>query len=259
MSAAVLTAREGAGLWATLNRPEALNSISPQTLDGLHEALDLAENDSGVRVLILAAAGPAFCAGADLTQVRAVGETGGLDAFLADFGALLGRIEASPLPVVAAVQGLAIAGGLELALACDFVVAARSAAFGDGHANYGLLPGGGGSVRLPSRVGAGTARRMMFTGAVIPATDLAHTDLVGELTDDDQLVPRVCGLIDAIAAKSPLGIGEMKRLVADGLRLPAAQALAGELAAVSAHACSDDFAEGLAAFGEKRAPRFTGR
>ncbi|WP_354697769.1 Crotonyl-CoA hydratase [Paraconexibacter sp. AEG42_29] len=255
MSAAVAVTRQGPSLWATLDRPQALNAITPDTVRGLHAALDAAEGDDGIRVLVIAASGTAFCAGADLTQVG----NGGLSSFLADVGALLTRIEASPVPVIAAVHGLAIAGGLEIALACDFVIAARSAAFGDGHANYGLLPGGGGSVRLPLRVGPGTARRMMYTAAVIPAAELAHTDLVSELVDDEDLDSRVHALVAEIAAKSPLGIARMKRLVADGLRLPAAEALNAELAAVAEHATSADFAEGLAAFGAKRVPQFTGR
>jgi enoyl-CoA hydratase/carnithine racemase len=263
---AVRVDRRGAALWATLDRPRSLNGITPDTVTGLHAALDRAESDPTVRAVVLAAAGRVFCAGADLSHVGgtrrvevADAAPDGLREFLEAVGGLLDRIEAFGKPVVAAVQGLAVAGGLELVLACDIVVAARSAAFGDAHANYGLLPGGGASVRLPRRVGPSTARQLMFTGATVPAADLAHTDLVTHLVDDADLAATVDELVDSIAAKSPLGIARMKELLLAGVALPAEEALRREIDAAAEHAHSADFAEGLAAFADRRRPVFTGR
>jgi len=251
-----------AALWATLDRPRSLNAITVDTVTGLHAALDRAECDPEVRAVVIAAAGRVFCAGADLTHLRQTrhdpaSDVDDLPGFLAAVGGLLNRIEAFGKPVIAAVQGLAVAGGLELVLACDIVIAARSAAFGDAHANYGLLPGGGASVRLPARVGPSTARKLMFTGATVPAADLAHTDLVNELVEDTDLVPAVDRLVGTIATKSPLGIARMKQLLRAGTTLPAEEALRRELDAVAEHAHSADFAEGLAAFTDKRPPMFT--
>ncbi len=249
--------QHGPALWARLDRPEAANALDPATVADLLRAVERAEERADVRVLVVAAAGRFFCAGADLAHVHGAG--GGLQGFLEDVGRLLQRLERSPVPVVAAVQGPAIAGGLELVLACDLVVAGQSATFGDGHANFGLLPGGGGSVRLPARVGPATARHLMFTGRALPAAELAHTDLVTRLVADDALEAEVQALAEEIATKSPLGMARMKALVSDGQGLTAAQALRHELDVVAEHATSDDFAEGLAAFAEKRVPEFTGR
>src|SRR5262249_34836455 len=161
----------------------------PELLDALDAGLDAAEADDGVRVVVLAAAGRAFCAGADLKFVRGLlddPDTAGQRqaAVLERVGATLNRVEAVAKPVVAAVAGLTLAGGLELVLCADVVVATPDAAFGDAHANYGLLPGGGATVRLPGRVGPSLARLMMFTGEPVPAADLAHTDLVTVLAHD---------------------------------------------------------------------------
>lgn len=256
--------RRGAALWVTLDRPESLNAITPAMAQGLHAALDSAEDDSDVRAVVIAAAGRVFCAGADLGHVQQVGVAPDRDGaellkLLNSVGQAFTRIEACAKPVIAAVHGLAVAGGLEMVLACDIVVAARSAAFGDAHANYGILPGGGGSARLPRRVGLATAKYLMFTGKSMSAAELADTDLVTLLVEDAELVEAVDGIVDSIAAKSPLGLSRMKRLVADGMCLLLDQALANEIAVVAEHTHSDDFTEGLTAFIEKRRPTFTGR
>jgi enoyl-CoA hydratase/carnithine racemase len=255
--------QHGPALWARLNRPQAGNAIDPATIADLLGALERAERQADVRVLVIAASGKFFCTGADLSHVRTASSEAtrgdAIQSFLADVSQLLDRFEHSAVPVVAAVQGPAVAGGLELALACDLVFAGHAAAFGDGHANYGLLPGGGGSVRLPMRVGPATARYLMFTGRTLPAAELVHTDLITRLVSDTDLDAEVQALAEEIATKSPLGVARMKSLVADGQELSAAEAIRHELAVVADHATSADFAEGLKAFAEKRVPEFTGR
>ncbi|MTD55472.1 enoyl-CoA hydratase/isomerase family protein [Amycolatopsis pithecellobii] len=260
---AVLIERRGSALWLRLNRPEALNGISPEILAGLDAGLDRAATEPGIRAVVLAAVGEVFCAGADLKYVKAITapapgtRTSGHQQFLQAAGEVLSRIEGFELPVIAAVQGLAVAGGLELVLCADLVVAAESARFGDAHANYGLLPGGGGSIRLPRRVGPARAKYLLFTGESLPARDFLGTDLVNEVVPGDRLDETVHELVEKIARKSVYGLRRMKELVADGLDAPLAEGLRMELQHSAAHEESADFAEGLTAFFEKRRPAFS--
>jgi enoyl-CoA hydratase/carnithine racemase len=264
----VLVERRGPALWLTLNRPKALNGLVPSLLDALDAGLDTAEADDEIHAVVIAAQGRLFCAGADLKHVQHLfadpataseRQTG----FLHRVGRTLDRVEAFPKPVIAAVHGLALAGGLELVLCADVVVASRSAGFGDAHANYGLIPGGGGSLRLPRRVGLSTAKLMMFTGEPVPAAELAHTDLVTRLVEDSPdgsaLAAEVDRITASIAAKSPLGLARMKQLANDAIESPAPAALRREIEVSALHVHSSDFREGLDAFNSKRTPKFTGR
>jgi|SRR5581483_4796077 len=264
----VLTERRGPALWLRLNRPRALNGLAPSVLDALDAGLDTAAADDGVHAVVLAAQGRLFCAGADLKYIQGLfadPETAPerQTAFLRRVGRTLDRIESFDKPVIAAVHGPALAGGLELVLCADIVVATRGAAFGDAHANFGLLPGGGGSLRLPRRVGLSTAKLMMFSGEALPAAELAHTDLVTKLVEDSpehaELVAEVDRITASIAAKSPLGLTRMKHLANDAIDSPAPAALRREIEVSALHVHSADFREGLEAFNSKRTPEFTGR
>ncbi|MGF6888592.1 enoyl-CoA hydratase [Nocardia sp. GAS34] len=255
MSGEIVTECRGVALWLVLNRPQALNSLTAGLLDELDAGVTAAEQDSNIRVVVLAARGSAFCAGADLTEFP---DPQSAQGFLRRVGEVFDRIESLAKPVIATVAGIAVGGGLELVLCADLVVAARSARFGDGHANYGLLPGAGGSVRLPRRIGIAKAKHLMFTGNLMPAQSFTGTDLVTVLADDDRLITETDALVDSIAAKSPLGIAAMKQLVADGMRSSIPDALRREQDRCAEHARSHDFSEGLRAFTEKRPPVFTG-
>lgn len=246
----------------TLNRPEALNSISPAMIDDLNAALDTIENRRQLCALSISGNGRAFCAGADLKAAKE--RMGGADAatvnsqFLDALRRLLLRIEAFPTPVIAAVNGLALAGGLELVMACDLVIAVENAKFGDAHANYGLVPGGGNSVRLPRKIGPTRAKQLIFTGAFMPARQMLDWGLVNLVAPDHGLTQAIAELVASLADKSPIGLRRMKRMVDDGLEQSRDAALRYELALNAQHAASYDRVEGLAAFAEKRKPQFKG-
>lgn len=231
MSDALLVERRAKSLWLTLNRAPELNSLNTDVLDGLSAALRDAEADRDVAALVLTGVGRAFCAGADLKFVQALPATEreiATAAFLARATATVTALAHYPKPVIAAVNGIATAGGLELLLACDIVIAARTARLGDGHANYGLLPGAGGSVRLPRRIGLARAKYLFFTGELVPAETLVPAGLVNEVVDPEALVGRVDALVSSIAGKSPLGLARMKELAHAGLEMSEAAALAFE-------------------------------
>ena len=255
----VVAERRNQSMWIRLNRPEAMNSLTPQVLDGLEAALDAAQREPDVVSVVLTGTGRAFCAGADLKHVRAEAAERGTGDFLEGVLRTMDRLDAFPKPVIAALNGLTLAGGLELVLCCDLVVAARSAKIGDAHANYGLLPGGGSSVRLPRVIGANRAKYLLFTGSFASAEEMHIAGLVNQVVEDEQLEEAAQALADQLATKSPLGLRYMKALVDDALEQPVATALRLELLAAKAYGHSTDFREGLAAFEEKRTPRFTGR
>jgi len=261
----LLVEREAAVCRLVLNRPEALNAITADMLGHLEAALADIEQDAALRVVVLTGAGRGFCAGADLKDLGS--RTHGLDdsaaseanaEFSARLGRFLARLEALPKPVLAAVNGVAVAGGLELLLCCDLVLAAESARIGDAHSNYGLLPGGGSTARLPRRVGRSFAKYLLYTGDILPAHEFVAAGLVWKVVDDASLPSEVTGLAGRLASRSPLVLRELKRLVDTGMEGPLSAALRQEYEANRAHAGSHDRREGLAAFAERRPPRFTG-
>jgi enoyl-CoA hydratase len=252
--------RRGAALWASLNRPDALNGLTPELIDGLDAALDAAAADAEIRVLVVTGTGRAFCAGADLKYLQSVeGDPDAHMAFLRRVGATFDRLEAFGKPVVAAVNGIAVAGGLELLLCCDLAIAADDARIGDAHANYGLLPGAGSSVRLARRIGLTRAKRLLFTGALVPAGEMLAAGLLNEVVPAVELEDAVDRLVAQLAAKSPLGLERVKQLANDAVESPVAVGLRAELQASELHLHSHDMREGLAAFAGKRTPCFTGR
>jgi enoyl-CoA hydratase/carnithine racemase len=247
--------------WITLNRPTALNSLTPGIGTGIDAALDEIERHPEVCAVVVTGNGRAFSAGADLKFIResSGGDPHALQHFTRDLLQVLTRLEQFPRPVIAAVNGLALAGGIELVLCCDIVIAAESAKLGDAHANYGLIPGGGSSVRLPRKIGPTRAKALMFTGEFLTARELMAMGLVNEVVPDGELTVAVDRFVAKLANKSPLGLARMKQLVDDGLNQPQDTALRLELLAFDLHASSEDMQEGLAAFEQKRTPQFKGR
>jgi enoyl-CoA hydratase/carnithine racemase len=247
---------EGSTAWVTLNRPEARNALSFDVLDGIEGAFVLAASDASVRVVVLAANGPVFCAGADLKMVLGALDGEGVTPFLRRAAEVFDQVARHPQPVIAAVQGLVVAGGLELVLACDLVVAAESATFGDGHTRYGLFPAAGGATRLPRRIGANRAKHLLFTAETWTATRMYEAGLVAEVVSPDALIERAGALAAVIAQRSPLGLAGIKRVVEEGLDQPLSDALTAEFTACQQYADSPDFLEGLRAFSERREPGF---
>jgi enoyl-CoA hydratase/carnithine racemase len=241
----------------TLNRPAQLNAISPALLDHLSRVCDTIDADAAVRVVTLTAAGRAFCAGADL---KAVGELA-LDpvrwsGFMRLWHAVFNRIEALPVPVIVGVHGLALAGGLELLLVADLVVAEETARIGDQHANFGLVAGGGGSQRLPRLVGIRRAKELMMMGGWLSAAEAREWGLVNRVVPADTVAAAVEEMAVALAAKSRSATATVKRLV-NGAGDDLATGLDREITLVAAHMRSRDAAEGLAAFAARRTPVFT--
>lgn len=258
----LLVTRRDATIWLRLNRPAELNSLSPGLLEELDQALDNLERDDSIRVVIISGEGRAFCAGADLKFVNEVPEerrTAEVNGFIARASALMQRIEALPKPVIAAVNGVAVAGGMELVLACDLVLAARSAKLGDSHANFGLMPGAGASWRLVRKIGPNRANYLFFTGEMASAQEMADAGLVNRVVEDVDLQAAADALADKLATKSPLSLSRMKRLALASFDVTAAAANEAEQVESRAHALSLDRNEGLAAFNEKRRPVFQGR
>ncbi|QBM28672.1 enoyl-CoA hydratase/isomerase family protein [Hydrogenophaga pseudoflava] len=255
--------QRGATAWITLDRPDAMNALSGPMCTELLEAIGRIERDPGIRVIVLTGAGRAFCAGADLKGVfeDAGGSPGPIDPmtdFLDQVGAMMERLRMCPKPTIAALNGLTLAGGLELAMACDLIIAADSARIGDAHANFGVFPGAGGAAILPRRIGATAAKYLLFTGDTLPAKELVPLGLVNRVVPDADLGSEVEKLAARIASKSPLVIRRMKQTVADGLEQPQASALRLERVVLDAHRHSHDIREGLAAFVGKRTPDFKG-
>lgn len=242
----------------TLNRPDKFNSLSTEIFGQLERALDSIEKDGAARVILLRAEGKHFCTGADLGEVLEAVDKGtpGIESYLSAGQSALRRLEACELPVVAAVQGLCLAGGLELILACDVVFAAMSARFGDQHSNFGFLPGWGGSYRLTHKVGARRAADLLFSGRAILATDALQWGLINYAVEDEILTAEAARYCTELTRRSRFGLSAMKRMVAgaqgDGLDA----ALHAERRAVAAQLQSRDGQEGFAAFREKRKPKF---
>lgn len=259
MEDVLLLERKGAAVWLTLNRPAALNALTPEIMHALAARLDNLRADRSVRVLVLTGSGRAFCTGVDLSALgirMSVAEA--TAAFMQAANPAMEALQCFPKPVIAAVNGVALAGGLELVLACDLVVAAAEARFGDAHANFGLIPGGGSTARLPRRIGVALAKYLIFTGAQLDAASMREAGLANQVVPRESLTQAVDALVAQIADKSPLGLARSKWLIDTGLEKTEAEAARIEAQTTIAHCGSRDVAEGLAAFAAKRKPVFTG-
>ena len=241
----------------TLNRPEQMNAISPELLEDLDRVCDDVEHDPAIKVMTVTGAGRAFCAGADLKVVQELSpDPVRWRGFLELLHHVLNRIEALPQPVIAGINGLALAGGLELVLVCDLAVADESARIGDQHANFGLVAGGGGSQRLPRAVGLRRAKELMLLGGWLSAQQALDWGLVQRIAPAGQVTAALDRIAGELATLSLSAGRTAKALANRALDVDLSTGLALEKAMVAEHMRSADAVEGLRAFREKRKPRF---
>ena len=192
----------------TLNRPDALNALSPRMVEELTLAVNEVEKQGGVKALVIRGEGRAFCAGADLDYLeRAFEDYPLLNSYLTDLNAFFFRLEELPLPVIGLVHGFALAGGLELLLACDMVIAAEDARIGDQHANYGLMPGGGSTQRLPRKLGSQKAMELLLTGRWLSGKEAEGWGLVLRAVPADKLDEELEKLLSALQGQEQAGPG----------------------------------------------------
>ncbi len=243
----------------TINRPKALNALNALTLREISAALEEVSSDSTVSGLIVTGAGEkAFVAGADIREVAAI--SGMQATTFARYGqSVLDRIENLGKPVIAAVNGFALGGGCEIALACTFRIAATTAKFGLPEVKLGITPGFGGTQRLPRVVGKGRTLQMMLTAEPIDAQEAHRIGLVNEVVEPSQLLTRAEELLKKIGANGPLAVRLCMEAVNRGLEISQAEGLVLESALFGLSATSSDKTEGTTAFLEKRPPKFTGQ
>lgn len=255
----VLYTVDGSAAVITINRPKALNALNFKTLDEILEAIRMAAADPKVHGVILTGAGEkAFIAGADITEMAVMNPIAA-KAF-ADKGHHVGEaIETIPKVVIAAVNGFALGGGCEMALACDIIIASERAKFGQPEVNLGVIPGFGGSQRLPRRVGIGAAAKMIYTGDMIDAKEALRISLADEVLAPEELIPRCKSIVEKIATKGPVAVASAKELMRRGAAMSLGDALSLESQAFSWLFSTEDQKEGMAAFMEKRTANFKGR
>jgi enoyl-CoA hydratase/carnithine racemase len=247
----------------TLNRPDEMNPLDWDTVRELGRTLDTLASDPAIRVIAITGAGRAFSAGGDMKKYRTLQrDAREFPQFLADIHEVFGRIPQYPKPVVALVNGIAVAGGIELILFCDFAFMAESAKIGDAHLPYGQMGGGGVLSMLPRVVGPARARELIVTGRLLHADEALAWGLVSRVVADGELLAAVTELTRDVIKKSPLALGQAKQT------LNAAFFAGGDIRTalrlereVTGRYCltSEDAAEGLEAFAAKRAPQWTGR
>jgi enoyl-CoA hydratase len=242
----------------TLDRPEVLNAIGTGTAERLQAVLEELREDDRVRALVLAGAGRAFSAGADLGEIEAFTAPYQFRAFVGRMTEVYALLQAYPKPSVAAVHGFAFGGALELALACDLRVAERGARLGLPEMKLGVLPGAGGTQRLPRLVPPGIAKQMILTGEPIDAERAYALGLVNELADTGGALAAAEALAARLAAGAPLALAAGKRLVDQGLLMDLDAAIAYERETVAVLFSSEDRAEGLKAFRDRRPGEFRG-
>jgi enoyl-CoA hydratase len=242
----------------TMNRPKALNALNTRTLAELDALLQVEARDPAVRALVVTGAGDkAFVAGADISEMSAM--TPAQARAFAELGQrAFARLEALPVPTVAAVNGFALGGGSELALACDLLYASERARFGQPEVNLGLVPAWGGTQRLARRVGAMRALEIVLTGDMYDAARAKEMGLCLEVLAPDALLPHAKAKAKVIASRGPLAVAAAKRLVRAGADAGLPQGLALEAEAFGLVFASDDMREGTKAFLEKRPARFEG-
>ena len=244
----------------TLNRPASLNAMSQAMMKSLDGQLVHLASLPGLRVVILTGAGRAFSAGGDLVEFEEALSTGKqtlLDCLRYNMG-VLQRLEDLPVPVIAAINGTAVAGGLETLLCCDILLAAQGALIGDGHTRYGVVPAAGATVRLGERISHSRASDLFYTARLVEAETLRDWGLVNEVVPPEQLMARALEIARNISHRSPEAVAHIKFLTGSRSRSPDRQGrIAAELERFALHVEGKDLARGLTAFKTKQPAQYT--
>jgi len=255
----LLVERDGAVLIVTINRPDKLNALNTQTVTELDRAMEAARTDAEVRVIILTGSGEkSFVAGADINELAVQSPVNGREHARSG-QAVFDRIERLGKPVIAAINGFALGGGCELAMACTLRIAADTAKLGQPEINLGLIPGYAGSQRLPRLVGRGRALELLLLGAPISADEAWRIGLVNKVVPGAQLITETRALAQQLAAKAPIAVRYILDAVAGGLEMSFADAQTYEATLFGLIATTDDMREGTRAFLDKRKPTFRGQ
>lgn len=255
----LLIERDGAVLVMTINRPEKLNALNTKTVTELGQVMDEAASDSAVHAIVLTGSGEkSFVAGADINELAVQSPVSGREHARSG-QRVFDRIERLGKPVIAAVNGFALGGGCELAMACTLRIASDTAKFGQPEINLGLIPGYAGSQRLPRLVGRGRALEMLLTGAPITAEEAHRIGLVNKVVPAASLMTEARALAHTLAVKAPVAVRYILEAVAGGLEMSFADAQNYEATLFGLVSTTDDMREGTRAFLEKRKAAFQGR
>jgi len=255
----LLIERDGAVAIVTVNRPRVLNALDARTLDELRRAILDLKQDDGVRAVVLTGAGEkAFVAGADINELAVMTPAGGREHAIRGQH-VFDLVEQMGKPVIAAINGFALGGGCELAMACTIRLAADTAKLGQPEINLGLIPGYGGSQRLARIVGKGRALELLLSGDQIPAHEAHRIGLVNRVLPAGDLLAEARALAASLAAKAPIAIHYLLEAVHKGMEMPVAQAQIFEATLFGLVSSTDDMREGTKAFLEKRKAHFQGR
>jgi len=251
--------KDGGIAVVTINRPKVLNALNGPTLQELGQVFCDIASDPEARVVILTGAGEkAFVAGADISQMVEFNSLAG-DTFANMGQEVLNSIENCPKVVIAAVNGYALGGGTEISMACDFIIASDKASFGQPEINLGIIPGFGGTQRLPRLVGKGMAKQLVCTGDIIKADEALRIGLVNKVVPSDELMDEVMGVAKKIASKGQVAVRVAKECVNRGVNMDLRHALAFERESFAILCSTEDQKEGMKAFLEKRKPEFKDR
>ena len=244
----------------TLNRPQVLNALSQATVDELDAAIDELGTDESVRAIIITGAGEkAFAAGADVKELHALQSATEAAEFIGQRHRFLFKLAKLPKPVIAALNGYALGGGCELALACDIRIAAETARLGQPEINVGMIPGTGGTQRMLRLVGPGMAKYLILTGDHISAEEALRVGLVEKVVPLEKLMDEAKALSAKLAAKPPIAIALAKQAIAMGMETGLEEGCAHEVALFGLVCATEDRIEGTSAFLEKRQPEFRGK